>query len=827
MREQTSHSWPGWETVRLIGRGSFGAVYEIQRDVFGDVEKAALKVISIPQNSSDIDEMYSEGYDEESITTAFQSHLKNIVGEYSLMRKMNGSANVVNCDDLRYVRHEDGIGWDIFIKMELLTPLTRALPAAIPEETVIRLGRDLCAALELCKKHGIIHRDIKPKNIFLSDNGDYKLGDFGIAKTVEKTMGGTKTGTYKYMAPEVYNNQPYGHSADIYSLGLVLYWMLNERRMPFQPLPPEKLTVQMDEHSRNRRLCGEPLPEPKNGSDKLKAIVLKACAYDPKERYASAAAMRADLERLETPRVWADSRPEYEEMPEISCFVPNTDEEDKTVGLFFRDRAREKREDEERLARERAEFESLRQVLEVSEQTQKQQNEKKRKWDEMVARQTRLRKKDRIVKVVTLVLLFALAVTVLVLWVSKENRQKVGTETPDVLVEEAQDLIARADVLAKGYNYDEAIALLDSFSADKSQYPGMLDAYNAINDAKSKVKPIDDPGSIPNLSFHCLIADPARAFSDKDYGKFYNTEYVTIDEFSKILDQLHAGGYVLVDFDSFILETVGEDGKVTYSAQPIFLPEGKKPIMITETLVNYETFSIDSDGDGEADKGGDGFASKLVVRDGKIVNEYVDADGNTLYGAYDLVPILEAFIEEHPDFCYRGARATLAVSGEDGVFGYRIMHSVKESKGKDYYNQQVEGAKAIAEALRDRGYTIACYTYANVAYGTISATNIQVDLDNWKKEVKPVLGDVPILVYAKASDISAEGNYEGGKYNVLKGAGFRYFISSANVPYAEVTVNYVRQSRIMVTGQQMITSAQVFSNYFDAKSVLNEFRDGK
>ena len=152
------------------------------------------------------------------------------------------------------------------------------------------------------------------------------------------------------------------------------------------------------------------------------------------------------------------------------------------------------------------------------------------------------------------------------------------------------------------------------------------------------------------------------------------------------------------------------------------------------------------------------------------------------------------------------------------------MHSVKEKKGEDYYNQQVEGAKAIAQALRDRGYTIACYTYANVPYGTLSATKIQVDLDNWKKEVTPVLGDVPVLVYAKASDISADGNYEGGKYNVLKGAGFRYFISSANVPYCEVTVNYVRQSRIMVTGQSMATNPQIFSNYFNVKDVTNELR---
>ena len=290
--------WPGWETVKLIGRGSFGTVYEIQRNVFGDIEKAALKVISIPQNESDISALYDDGYDEESITSTFKSHLQSIIAEYSLMRKLNGCANIVNCEDVRYVRHEDGIGWDIFIKMELLTPLAKTLPAEIPEETVVKIAKDMCNALILCKEHGIIHRDIKPQNIFLSPHGDYKLGDFGIAKTVEQTMGGTKTGTYNYMAPEVYNNKPYGASADIYSLGLVLYWLLNERRTPFLPLPPEKLKADMDKQARERRFSGEQIPPPAHGSDALKYVVLKACAFDPNNRYSTAAEMLADLNAL-------------------------------------------------------------------------------------------------------------------------------------------------------------------------------------------------------------------------------------------------------------------------------------------------------------------------------------------------------------------------------------------------------------------------------------------------------------------------------------------------------------------------------------------------
>ena len=291
-------AWPGWETVRLIGRGSFGGVYEIRRDVFGETEKAALKVITIPENDREIEELRDEGYDDESITSTFQTHLKSIVAEYSLMRKLNGHTNVVNCDDVRYVQHENGIGWDIFIKMELLTPMKKAIDKSVTEEQTLRIGKDLCRALILCGKHNIIHRDIKPDNIFVSDSGDCKLGDFGIAKTMEKTSGGTKIGTYDYMAPEVYQGKPYGRTADIYSLGMVLYWLLNERRTPYLPLPPKLPSVAEKEEARLRRFGGEALPAPAHGSPALQQIVLKACAYDPRDRYQSAEELLQALEAV-------------------------------------------------------------------------------------------------------------------------------------------------------------------------------------------------------------------------------------------------------------------------------------------------------------------------------------------------------------------------------------------------------------------------------------------------------------------------------------------------------------------------------------------------
>lgn len=298
MATENRELWPGWETVRLLGRGSFGAVYEIQRSFFSHTEKAALKIISIPQDEADIQEMYRDGYNQESVVRHYESCLRNIVKEYALMTEIKGHTNIVYCDDLKYVQHENGIGWDIYIKMELLRPLTDVLGDTVDEYTVARIGRDICSALALCRERNIVHRDVKPQNIFVSQDGNYKLGDFGIARTIEQTTCGAKTGTYKFMAPEVYNLQPYGSRADIYSLGLTLYWLLNERRMPFWPPPPEIPTLSEVEAALYHRFSGEQIPPPAHGSAELKHIVLKACAFDPKDRYKSAVEMREALDSL-------------------------------------------------------------------------------------------------------------------------------------------------------------------------------------------------------------------------------------------------------------------------------------------------------------------------------------------------------------------------------------------------------------------------------------------------------------------------------------------------------------------------------------------------
>ena len=277
--------FPGWEVVRKIGEGSFGGVYEIHRTLPGGrVEKCALKKLAVPRNDGEIQELISQSFSTESITAHYKNQMGELVNEYSLTQELSSCKNVVGCYDVRFIQHDDGIGWDIYIRMELLHPLRQTLSAEYQEDTVLRLGLDMCNALLACQEHSIIHRDIKPENILVSDRGDFKLGDFGIAKVSEHTGTGTMTGTMGYMAPEVANRQHYGPQADIYSLGMVLYWMMNRRTLPFLPYPPAIPTALQRQEAANRRLAGEAFPPPVNGSAELKAIVMKACAFSTAER---------------------------------------------------------------------------------------------------------------------------------------------------------------------------------------------------------------------------------------------------------------------------------------------------------------------------------------------------------------------------------------------------------------------------------------------------------------------------------------------------------------------------------------------------------------
>ena len=293
-----SSVWPEWHVVRRISRGPYGVVYEAVRMDHSAESHAAVKVVSIPQDEAEVESLRSSGLTMDASRTCLKEVVNDFVNEIQIMESFKGCRNIVSVEDYKVVEKTDTTGWDIYIRMELLTPLNNYISdKVIPEKEVIKLGCDICSALEQCAKRNIIHRDIKPDNIFVNEFGDYKLGDFGIARKLENVTGGlSQKGTYNYMAPEVEKGNNYDATADIYSLGIVLYWLMNRKRLPFLNVDQQLISPSDLKTANSRRLNGEPLPPPCDASADFAEVILIACNADPQERFASATAMKNALE---------------------------------------------------------------------------------------------------------------------------------------------------------------------------------------------------------------------------------------------------------------------------------------------------------------------------------------------------------------------------------------------------------------------------------------------------------------------------------------------------------------------------------------------------
>lgn len=292
--------WPEWKLVEKIGEGSFGKVYKAKRTERGRSFYSAIKIISIPGSKGELDSVRSEMNNEQSTREYFRNLVEDCIQEIYTMEHFCGNSHVVSFEDFKVVEYLDEIGWEISIRMEYLTSfMDYCTGKELTEKEVIKLGCDLAMALIYCRKLNIIHRDVKPENIFVSRFGDFKLGDFGIAREQAHTMSNmSKKGTYSYMAPEIYKGEKYDSSIDIYSLGIVLYKLMNQNRLPFLSLDKQLITYRDKETALARRMAGEKMPVPVNASAAFSHIILKACAYEPGKRYRKPEDMLRDLEKL-------------------------------------------------------------------------------------------------------------------------------------------------------------------------------------------------------------------------------------------------------------------------------------------------------------------------------------------------------------------------------------------------------------------------------------------------------------------------------------------------------------------------------------------------
>jgi len=294
--EKLKDIWPQWRLIEELGRGSYGVVYKAVREEHGLKAYSAIKVITIPQQRTEGQILNVDGLDESAARKYYEKIIENTVSEIKVLESMKGNSNIVSIEDYMVLSEPDKIGWDIFIRMELLTSFSEYVSDKTPDEAmIIKLGMDICSGLDLCSKRSIVHRDVKPENIFVSQFGDFKIGDFGIARELEMIKSSlTVSGTQNYIAPEVHSMR-YDGTVDIYSLGLVLYKLLNNNRLPFLDPYAQMINPQDYHKALERRFSGEELPDPALASPELAKVIRKACEYSPEKRYRSAMAFRNAL----------------------------------------------------------------------------------------------------------------------------------------------------------------------------------------------------------------------------------------------------------------------------------------------------------------------------------------------------------------------------------------------------------------------------------------------------------------------------------------------------------------------------------------------------
>lgn len=292
--------------------------------------------------------------------------------------------------------------------------------------------------------------------------------------------------------------------------------------------------------------------------------------------------------------------------------------------------------------------------------------------------------------------------------------------------------------------------------------------------------------TVRHFSFPQLVVDAETAGG---------TEGLTTDQFRQILQELYDAGYILVDLSSLTETVTDEDGTQHTEAATLEIPEGKIPFVLSQRDVSYPLERV-----------GAGYASRLVfAEDGSITNEYQQPDGTIVTGSYDVVPILEDFLTEHPDFSLNGARGVLGLTGYNGIFGYRTTayFGLTGAEGNPYaaygvydVNAETSSAQVLADALKSKGWTLACYSNALTSYGS-ELSYVQSDMEAWQTNVGGLIGGSEILLFPCQTDIGSWSTYteENQKYAYLKGLGFRIFCieDSENLTWLQVTEEYLRQ----------------------------------
>lgn len=415
-----------------------------------------------------------------------------------------------------------------------------------------------------------------------------------------------------------------------------------------------------------------------------------------------------------------------------------------------------------------------------------------------------------------------------------ENDELLSTRAArcETALEELSAVLAKADKLAASYDYRGASALLETLeNHETSTVIRDRLAYYAEEDSKLVV--YKDMSSITHIFFHSLIVEPSRAFDGDSRQTGYNQYMTTVSEFIAILESMYERGYVLVSPHQVAGEVEQPDGTTRFEYLEIRLPAGKKPFMLSEDDVAYYGDMICGiTGMNEtprfATTAGDGFASRMVIgEDGYVTCEYMDINGNVTYGDYDVVPILEHFCQEHPDFSYHGARGIIAPTAYEGVFGYRTKPSYEAALGSERYQQECDDARAVAQALRDQGWDLASHSYGHPGMGSATVEKVRSDTEKFHNTAESIIGEVDIFIYPHGDDIAGVEKYtmSNEKFAILWNDGFRYFFNVDNcVAWHQMGEHYFRGNRRDLDGFRMYNYPDSMNDLIDARAILDPAR---
>lgn len=423
------------------------------------------------------------------------------------------------------------------------------------------------------------------------------------------------------------------------------------------------------------------------------------------------------------------------------------------------------------------------------------------------------RQRQRRILAITIIIVFLLIISLVLFSVVSLFRFIGGilfSEKPEKIT--VEQIISEADFIAAGYDYDAAIAKITEYNADYLKNEKLSAAVDRYNSEKSKLVPWSNVHEITHVFFHTMIKDNALAF-DGDYKQDgYNQYMTTVSEFNKMMEEMYKRDFVLVKLHDIAELKVDENGNKRMVKKDILLPPGKKPFVMSQDDVSYYGYMTE-----------DGFATRMILdENGNPTCEYVNPDGSVITGSFDLVPLLEDFIKTHPDFSYKGARAVLAITGYDGVLGYRTCPS-----GDGYNPDDAEKAKVVADRLKEIGYEFASHSWGHQLYGSISYEKLCTDADKWEKEVQPILGETDILIYAHGEDIAGIEAYDSAndKFNYLKSLGFTYYCNvDANTYWVQIGDDYMRQGRRNLDGYRMYHFPEMLDDLFNVSDVWDSER---